>query len=137
MPHKGLFLTKVAIGAVIFSALFAEMVTIIKHISYSRNIRIEDIRAYEKRFDGLRKMLPPFGTVGYISGCQGDGQNCLARFYVAQYAIAPAILVKSTDCQFVVANFDNSAKRPDWNEMNLTLIEDFRNGVMLFAKGQN
>ena len=49
----------------------------------------------ERRFDGLRKMLPPHGVVGYISDRQGEAGNdpsFFENYYLTQYSLAPLLV---------------------------------------------
>ena len=100
----------------------------------------DGLTLYEKRFEGLKVMLPPHGVVGYISDVQPDqvlvDADATAHYYVAQYALSPVVLDNSYEHPLVVGNFHApladsaviSAIR------NMTLRKDFGQGVILFSR---
>jgi len=101
--------------------------------------RWDRISQYEKRFEGLKKILPAHGVVGYLSHRQAqdirfDAET--ADFYLTQYALAPLIVIYSSERELVIGNFRASGVDleilTDKNLTLLTLIRDFGNGVMLF-----
>ncbi|MGE5276679.1 MAG: hypothetical protein ACM3SU_06775 [Acidobacteriota bacterium] len=90
-----------------------------------------------RRFEPLRRILPPHATVGY----EADSENPLEdraevkRFYFAQYALAPAIVVAGVDRDLVVGNY----RDPDKNcricrSGRFVLQNDFGGGLMLFRR---
>jgi hypothetical protein len=87
----------------------------------------------DQRFAALKAMLPERGVVGYI-GDPGrrDPGNSAADYYLAQYALAPLVVDRSTKHPLVVGNFVDSPPMPA-PASNLQLVRDFGNGVMLFA----
>lgn len=100
----------------------------------------DEISAYERRFQELRTVLPRGGTVGYLghpdlrTALPGQGLARLhfRRFLLTQYALAPVLLIQSTDPEFVVGNFDSRAVPPA--PRGLRLIRDFGDGVVLFRR---
>ena len=98
----------------------------------------DEITLYEKRFEGLKKILPPHEVVGYISSKQAQDIRFdieAARYYLAQYALSPVIVVYSPDRPLVVGNFRQTVIDPKiYTSKNLVLLKDFGNGVMLFSR---
>ena len=95
------------------------------------------ITAYERRFEGLRKMLPPRGVVGYITdkGVTASDSEATQYFFLTQYALSPLIVIRDLNHQFVVGNSLRGAI--DYEVLALsdfTLLKDFGNGVMLFKR---
>jgi hypothetical protein len=67
--------------------------------------------------------------VGYVDA---PGNDNTANYYLAQYALAPLVIDYSPQHALVVGNFPaNSPARP--LSSNLRLVQDFGNGVLLFA----
>src|SRR5262245_63431211 len=65
-----------------------------------------DVGSYLRRFDPLRRELPTHVTVGYESDLEDsltDRQE-VKRFYLAQYALAPVIVVAGAKPDLVVGN---------------------------------
>ena len=92
-------------------------------------------------------MLPGHGAVGYIDGLADDELSTprqkysldeelpTARIYLAQYALAPVILVRSLDHKLVVGNFISPP--PDleiYRKMGLVPLRDFGNGIIIFKR---
>lgn len=94
------------------------------------------ITLYEKRFEGLRKMLPANSVVGYISNKQAKDirfDPSAGRYYLTQYALSPVIVAYSVEHQLVVGNFRGTFPDPEsFKGKILILLKDFGNGVMLF-----
>ena len=94
-----------------------------------RHLRSDDIsNRSDKRFAALRARLPASGVIGYV-GSTGD--SATPDYYLTQYALAPLVVDLSPNHSLVVGNFPSlpAAGIPN----NLRLVEDFGNGVMLFA----
>lgn len=98
--------------------------------------RRDRISQYERRFEGLKKILPTHGVVGYLSHRQAQDIRFdagTAEFYLTQYALAPLIVMYSPERDLVIGNFGASRVDPEiFEDRDLTLIKDFGNGVMLF-----
>jgi hypothetical protein len=89
----------------------------------------DGISSYEKRFDGLRTVLPPRAIIGYVS----DAEPYSAEYYLTQYTLAPLTVDPKQSHDLVVGNFVNKASNPKiWNGANLDLRLDLGNGVKLF-----
>jgi hypothetical protein len=101
---------------------------------------LDEISAYEHRFQELRTVLPQSGVVGYwghpelTTALPGQGLAHLhfQRFLLTQYALAPVLLIEGTEPEFVVGNFDPGAVPP--SPQGLRLVRDFGNGVVLFRR---
>lgn len=100
-----------------------------------KNLKTQNISYYEKRFEGLRHNLPSRGVVGYISDDTNDGEDSKARMFVAQYALAPVIIVRSLEHELVIGNFRKPVdEKKLCSSYCLTIIKDFGNGVFLFKR---
>src|SRR5262245_2315427 len=56
------------------------------------NIGGDPISLYEKRFEDLRKALPPHGVVTYIDDSNGV-REVFKAYFLAQYALSPVVLL--------------------------------------------
>jgi hypothetical protein len=89
----------------------------------------DGISVYEKRFDGLRTVLPPHATIGYVS----DAEPYDIEYYLTQYTLAPLTVDPKQSHDLVIGNFVNKASNPTtWNGANLDPLLDLGNGVKLF-----
>jgi hypothetical protein len=81
----------------------------------------------DERFAALKSALPRTGVVGYIGA---PGAMAVGDYYLAQYALAPLVVDRSTDHALVVGNFPGSSiSLPE----GLEPVRNFGNGVYLFA----
>lgn len=95
--------------------------------------RTDAITRNLRRFEELKKILAPHGTVGYVSDKVGD--DGIWDYYQAQYALAPVILEMTAEREIVVGNFqDPSNAHQTLMNGNLTIQKDFGNGVFLLTR---
>jgi len=91
------------------------------------------IAAQEKRFEELRRELPPLALVGYLTDMKPDP----AIFLGVQYALAPALLVAQPSSDLVVGNFSRPLDYAEFGRARgLILVKDFSNGAVLFRKAK-
>lgn len=96
----------------------------------------EAVGSYLRRFEPLRRTLPAHATVGYESDLEDSlsDREEVKRFYLAQYALAPVILVAGTTRELVVGNYRDPSRCRLCRSNDFVLAKDFGNGVMLFRK---
>jgi len=128
---------KVAVAIVLVMAELA-LGSFLAYRSYLRrqpNTSIPDtITADERRFDGLRAVLPFLGTVGYLSDIAPE-QESVRKYYLTQYFLAPVVVAPDTKRELVVANFDSPSAIAALASANgLTVERDFQNGVALLRR---
>ena len=117
------------------------------HRGFQRSARPtaqDEISNYEQRFAELRKVLPAHGVVGYLGHPEPRGStprdsNAAAllhfrRYLLAQYTLAPLLLIESTEPEFVVGNFDRDAAIPE--PTGLRLVRDFGGGLVLLRRSE-
>lgn len=102
----------------------------------------DEISANDRRLAELRPALPARGVVGYLGHPEPTGptprdSNAAAllhfrRYLLAQYALAPLVLIESTEPEFVVGNFDPGPLPPA--PPGFHLIRDFGGGRVLFRR---
>ncbi len=98
----------------------------------------DDLSLYEKRFDGVKSILVSDVVIGYVTDLPGStvatDPEALARFYIAQYAIAPVVIVNTSNTKLVLGVFNDVSKSIDRDEIKkLTPRLDFGNGIILFS----
>ena len=88
----------------------------------------------EDRFTGIRKILPPRGTVGYLSDTGGRQENPKA-YYLTQYFLAPVVVAPDTAHELVVANFASRSSITILAASHgLSVEKDYSNGVALLRR---
>jgi hypothetical protein len=133
---------RVALALVLLYALASGAAWIKLAATAPRRSASDEISTYERRFRDLRAALPAQGVVGYLGHPDPDGRTSeereansllhFKRYLLAQYALAPVVLIESTEPQLVVGNFDPgtapSAPR------GFRIERDFGNGLVLFRR---
>jgi hypothetical protein len=94
----------------------------------------EQIPNFLARYNELHKELPAHGEVGYINDATPDATIRQEEYYLTQYALAPAVVVDSSDKALVVANFHQAPDKVLLNSRHLTVKHDFGSGVLLLQK---
>jgi hypothetical protein len=94
----------------------------------------EQIPNFLARYNELHKELPAHGEVGYINDATPDATIRQEEYYLTQYALAPAVVVDSSDKGLVVANFHQAPDKVRLSAGSLTVKHDFGNGVLLLQK---
>jgi len=102
----------------------------------------DEISVYERRFDRLRPALPRSGMVGYMGHPDPAAPATrempspallhFRRYLLAQYTLAPLLLVENTSPEFVVGNFEagtEPAAPPGFMRVGA-----FGDGVILFQR---
>jgi len=107
------------------------------HRATARSARAapDEISANDLRFDGVRSLLPARGVVGYLGSPAPEGATALLhfrRYLLAQYALAPVLLIETTDPEFVVGNFEPGAAAPA--QPGFAVVRDFGDGLVLFRR---
>ena len=132
------FRTRVGLATIVVFALVSDGQLLAKSlVDYVRTARPSAIDQYLTRFSGIRAALPTRGVVGYIAEAKGreilHGGDYYRKFHLAQYALAPLIMVDSPDRDLVIGNFSIGTRMSPLP--GLTLVRDYGNGVMLFRRG--
>ena len=89
----------------------------------------------EQRYAHLKSSLPCSGVVGYVADGRYFAENTLGSFCLAQYALAPLVVVRSRDCEWVVGDFgaDPSPTQLSADE-GFVLVAEGSGGVKLFRR---
>lgn len=100
----------------------------------------DPISGYEKRFTGLKQVLPRKSAVGFLSDVpapflKGDDVRA-GTLYLTQYALSPVVVHDTAQVPLVVGNFHSSpAPSPElWKNLRLRPIANYGNGVVLFKR---
>ena len=134
--------TRMAVALVLLYALASATAWVKTAATARGRPATDEISAYDSRFQELRTALPASGVVGYLGhpdpGGPTPGERDAAsllhfkRYLLAQYALAPVVLIESTEPEFVVGNFDPGAV-PSAPE-GFRIVRDFGQGLVLFRR---
>src|SRR5262245_34437730 len=102
----------------------------------------DEISNYERRFDGVRRMLPSSGVIGYVGDApkNEDGSVngwAMRNWYLAQYTLAPLVLSQTSGHSVYLFNKNPDASDPqDLEEGDYIVQELVRGGKILnFGNG--
>jgi hypothetical protein len=133
---------KVAIGLMLLSSALTTLPRIRQAVGGLRPPAEDEITGYERRFLELRSALPARGIVGYVTDppvqdssparVALDAHDRFKRYLLAQYALAPLVLVESTRPELVVGNFARPSSIPGLS--GLQTIREFGGGVVLYRR---
>ena len=110
-------------------------------VQWPADATTDEISAHERRFEALRSALPKHGTVGYVGSPEptartpkeADSAALLhfRRHLLAQYTLAPVLLIEGTASELVVGNFDGGTPPAP---PGLSMVRDFGDGLVLFRR---
>lgn len=95
----------------------------------------DEISVYQRRMEMLRPVLPDSGVVGYLGDPEPTGTGALQhfrRYLLAQYSLAPLLVLEDTEPEFVVGNFYPG--RTPAPPPGFRVARDFGDGLMLFQR---
>ena len=117
---------------VILIAVTAGVGNCFKEIKFLQLISgTDDITLFENNFEHIRRILPPFGVIGYYSDKKYDARTfCLTR-----YTLSPRIIVQGIEHPFVIGNFSRFKNPDEFAEAhNLSIMETVDKNIVLFKK---
>lgn len=100
---------------------------------------IDGITLWEKRLSSLSEELPIKGVVGYIADWdvpgQGESSDLETEYRLTQYALAPVVVARGPDYDYVVGNitvtqFDEALEE----YFHLLVQREFGYGILLLRK---
>jgi hypothetical protein len=85
---------------------------------------------FATRLEGIRRDLPPYGVIGYVT----DPPNDISQELIwTRYYLAPLIVLPSTQHHLVLGNFHKPAPTELLSERHLVLTKDYGDGMLLFT----
>ena len=133
-PRIG-YATRVNIG-VLLLLIFTCLLNNLFHVRLTRSSSSPYAQDYvspaDERFAQLKADLPARGVIGYVSD-ETEVNERTKKYYLAQYALAPLIVVNDTNQPLVVGDFNGDESAVSGN---LVLLKRFENGVVLFGQPQ-
>lgn len=95
----------------------------------------DQISRYEARFAELKTMLPASGTVGYVTSERLLPEHAKFHWALTTYALVPVQVEFSSSQAYIVGNFPDLTKDQALPTIeNTTLVKNFGNGIVLFAR---
>jgi hypothetical protein len=126
---------KAVIALVLLSIMLSHLRYFAGTSQLVRQPSIEEVVVHERRLEALKKSLPVSGVVGFVSDRARESER-ERRQRLASYALAPLLVVESTEWPLVIADFSNPDAAKQAIPPELKLRQDFGNGVLLFARDE-
>jgi len=89
----------------------------------------------DQRFELLRTALPRRASLGYVSDVSNEA-DLEMRIMLAQFSLAPTLLVLGSDRVPVLGDFSNPNSIGLGRELKLSVLHDFGDGVVLFGRAE-
>jgi hypothetical protein len=110
-------------------------------VAASRLPAVDEIGAYELRYDALREALAGETIVGYVGEPitaemdRAESRNQYRRYILTQYALAPIVVMRNAEPEVVVGDFATPESAAALPPADLVPVLDFGGGVVLFLRG--
>lgn len=120
--------------AILLLLVVSSVLLIGQFTSCIRNVRssgADEITEYEQRFEALKKDLPAYGKVGYVTNI---GEGAFKAYTLTVYALCPVMPVPDNASDLIVGNFD---ARQQWKlppNAPVRVFRDYGNGVVLLRR---
>ncbi len=118
---------------VILIAVTAGVQNCLKEIKFLQLIGgTDDITLFENNFERVKRILPPFGVIGYYSAKKYDART----FFMTIYTLSPRIVVREIEHPFVIGSFSRFTNPDEFAKANnLSIMETVDKSIVLFKKG--
>ncbi len=95
----------------------------------------DTVTALEAEFRSLARALPPAGAVGFLEYAVADDRaDRVMVYYVAQYALAPRLVQKRTDLEFLIVARDALRAGVDERIAGFVPVASSRDGHRLYQR---
>ena len=127
-------LTRVVTAVVLVWALFSVAAALRNAVMR----RPYPVTSLEAEFRTLARELPPAAVIGFLEyGVDDSSSDHVMVYYVAQYALAPRVIEKRTDLEFLIVARD--ALRPGGDERlsGFEVVASTKQGHRLYRRSVN
>ncbi len=126
--HLGAVALVAAVSLLSIGRLFFQMADL-----YPSTPTPDGVTDFDQRFAGVKDMLPAKGVIGYMTdpGASATDTNAQAEYYLAQYSLAPILVVNSDQQRYVVGNFHKVVTAGSLRDRGYKLLRQFGNGIAL------
>jgi len=100
---------------------------------FRKSPKTDQVTSYERKFAGLKGVLPPHTAVGFTTDFAtiNYGEGAMERF-IAQYSLAPVLISNDSSRPLVIGSFRKPLKpESDFSDSDFIPIVSLENGVML------
>ena len=95
----------------------------------------DPVAALEREFRSLSQALPPSGPVGFLRyDSDDDRADRVMAYYVAQYTLAPRLVEKRTDVEFLIVAPDAARPRGDGRLIGFVPVATSKEGYAVYQR---
>jgi hypothetical protein len=95
----------------------------------------DPVAALETQFRSLSQALPLSGTVGFLRyDMDDDRADRVMTYYVAQYTLAPRLVEKRTDVEFLIVAPDAARPRGDGRLIGFVPVATSKEGYAVYQR---
>lgn len=95
----------------------------------------DTVTTLDAEFRSLGRALPPSGAVGFLEyAVDDDRPDRVMAYYVAQYALAPRLVQKRTNLEFLIVARDALRAGDDQRIAGFELVASSREGHRLYQR---
>jgi hypothetical protein len=94
---------------------------------------VDPITQNEIQLSAVKAALPVGQAVGYLDASPPGDPNRLMRYYLAQYALAPTLLIADPQAEWQLLRVAPDAP-PVQTDPHYRKVQDFGNGLSLFRR---
>jgi len=98
----------------------------------------EPIGTYDRSFRAIAPFVPRQGVIGYLDPADWSGPDTVRAFYLAEYALAPRIVVFGTAPEFLIVVPETGVRAEtadlDPRLTGFALVRQFEDGLLLFRR---
>lgn len=125
----------IALAALALASSFWALLDVVGVYSASKGLF--GVEAFEARFDGLRPLIKPHTSYGYVSDNPPAASISQAEYFLTQYTLVPAIIKSSTSEKLNIGNMHNQPQDQKQIDAELAArhlvpLQDYGNGVKIF-----
>jgi hypothetical protein len=127
-------LTRVAAAVVLLWSLFS-VAAVLRNAVLRQPYQVTSLEA---EFRALARELPPTAVIGFLEYSVDDASpDHVMVYYVAQYALAPRVVLKRTDVDFLLVARDALRRGHDERISGFELVASSRQGNRLYRRSAN
>lgn len=131
------------ICGILYNACITSFGSPLYRIWKSRNfhslVHDDEVTIFDKQCADLRKLLPAHGAIGYVTNSNGADLNDYNQYFMTCYALAPVIVLKDLNHDFILGNFfaKDVDPKPIINNIignDYAVVRNIGNNIILFGR---
>ena len=109
------------------ASLFEQLSITIRNV---RPLGTDEVSIFERRFSQVKKDLPSFGKIGYLTN---RGEGAFKEYAQTVYTLSPVMPVLEQNCEVIIANLSGDPQ--SWkmkHQAPVEMLKNYGNGIVIF-----